>query len=418
MSGAADLERAWRHGRIVALAAPAERERRALAEATGPAGLAALERAWGPGVVVASGGSAGRRRWCLQPLAHLEASARATGGWLEGLGIDPGNCLHLNPLPLHHVSGLLPLVRCRLWGARHRRLDPAWLRDPGLLAGAVPLPAGRAGLLSLVPTQLQRLLAAPAAAEWLKRLAVIWVGGAPLGDELAERARRAGLPLAPCYGATETAAMVTALPPTSFLAGERGCGDPLQDVELRIDPAGGAVQLRSDRLSPGWLERGRLCPLPRSEDGWWCSGDAGRLGPGGLELVGRLDGAIHSGGETVFPEDLERRLLAEAAQRGLPLQALLLLAVPDPEWGERLEALVRPAEGADAADLVARLKRIGAGWAAAERPRAWWICPDLAPTEMGKWQRGRWRKRLQALQADHVSPSPPADGDPQRQRDQ
>ena len=418
MRGAADLEEAWRHGRIVPLAAPAERERRALADATGPAGLAALERAWGPGVVVASGGSAGRRRWCLQPLAHLEASALATGGWLEGLGLDPAACLHLNPLPLHHVSGLLPLVRCRVWGARHRRLEPAWLRDPALLAEAVVLPADRPALLSLVPTQLQRLLAVPAAEAWLRNLAVIWVGGAPLTEDLAQRARRARLPLAPCFGATETAAMVTALAPGRFLAGARGCGDPLPDVELRIDPAGGAVQLRSDRLTPGWLEGGRLCPLPRREDGWWCSGDAGRLGPGGLELLGRLDGAIHSGGETVFPEDLERRLLEAAAHRGVPLQALLLLAEPDPEWGQRLEALVRPAEGAAAADLVARLQQICARWAAAERPRAWWICPDLAPTDLGKWQRGRWRKRLRALKAEQISPSPPADGDPQRQRDQ
>jgi O-succinylbenzoic acid--CoA ligase len=415
MSVEVELERAWRRGQLVALPAPSARERQALAAAIGPAGLAPFEGEWGPGVVVASGGSLGRRRWCLQPLAHLEASALATGRWLQGLGLDPAACEHLNPLPLHHVSGLLPLVRCRLWGARHRRLEPAWLRDPARLAEAVVLPSERPGLLSLVPTQLQRLLAVPAAEDWLRRLAVIWVGGAPLAEDLARRARAAGLPLAPCYGATETAAMVTALAPRRFLVGQRGCGDPLPDVELRIEPASGAVQLRSDRLTPGWLEGGRLCPLPRTQDGWWCSGDAGRLGPGGLELVGRLDGAIHSGGETVFPEELERRLRTAAAP--LPLQALLLLAVEDPQWGQRLEALVRPLEGADAAALLVGLRRICDEWTPAERPRAWWICPDLAPTSMGKWQRGRWRSRLQALQAGETLPPAPADGDPQRQRD-
>jgi len=244
---------------------------------------------------------------------------------------------------------------------------------------------------------------------------VIWVGGAPLAEDLAQRARHAGIPLAPCYGATETAAMVTALAPQRFLAGQRGCGDPLPDVELRIEPVRRGVQLHAARLSPGWLESGRLRPLPRTEDGWWGSGDAGRLGPGGLELLGRLDGAIHSGGETVFPEELERRLMAAAA--ALPLRAVLLLAVEDPQWGQRLEALVRPLEGADAAELLVALRRICAPWAPAERPRAWWIVPDLAPSSLGKWQRGRWRHRLQALQADKPLPPAPADGDPQRQRD-
>ena len=60
-----------------------------------------------------------------------------------------------------------------------------------------------------------------------------------------------------------------------------------------------------------------------------------------LTLLGRLDGAIHSGGVTVFPEQLEVRLMAAAREVGLPLKAVLLLGVHDPEWGERLVVLVR-----------------------------------------------------------------------------
>ena len=409
------LQQAWAAGQIVGLAGPAPRDQEALAAAIGPHGLDPLQRQWGPGVVLGSGGSSGGRRWCLQPLAHLQASATATGQWLEQLGLDPAACLHLNPLPLHHVSGLLPWLRAQQWGAGHRRLEPAWLRDPAQLAAAAPMDPSRPGLLSLVPTQLQRLMAAPEGVAWLQQLALIWVGGAPLPPQLAVRARQAGLRLAPCYGATETAAMVCALPPERFLAAAAGCGAPLADVELRLDAAAdgmaAAVEVRSGRLSPGWLANGQLQPLPRSADGWWRSGDAGRLGPAGLQVLGRLDGAIHSGGETVFPEPLEAQLLALAQAAGLPVQALLLLPADDPEWGQRLVALVR-AEGMQPwPDLQRQLRQLCEPWAPAERPTRWLCCPELATTALGKWQRSRWQDWLDELEANQKSRPTSADVD-------
>ncbi|MGB5135724.1 MAG: o-succinylbenzoate--CoA ligase, partial [Prochlorococcaceae cyanobacterium] len=148
---------------------------------------------------------------------------------------------------------------------------------------------------------------------------------------------------------------------------------------------------------------------------WWRSGDAGRLGTGGLELLGRLDGAIHSGGETVFPEQLEQRLTAAAAVAHLPLQAVLLLAVADREWGQRLVALVRPCEPQQGAGLLPRLQHICADWAPAERPRRWLLCPQLAPSPLGKWQRARWQRWLTALEAGHADLSACADEHLQRE---
>ena len=407
------LEGAWRRRQLVVLAPP---EQQSWAQTLlNPELRAELEATWGPGVVVGSGGSTGGRRWCLQPLSHLEASAAATAEWLGQEGIDPAACLHLNPLPLHHVSGLLPLVRSNQWGARHQPVPPALLREPGALVEAVVLP-DQPVLLSLVPIQLARLMAVPQARAWLRQLAVVWVGGAALPEALAAQARSAGIRLAPCYGATETAAMVSALPPDQFLAGASGCGQPLADVRLRIDARTGAVEVATDRLSPGWIgDGGALEPLPRTADGWWRSGDGGRLGSSGLEIFGRLDGAIQSGGETVFPEQLEQRLRALAQIQGWPLQELLLLAVAEPGWGERLTALVRPAETAnggaangEAANeraangqaLIAVLQAAVAAWPPAERPRQWLICGSLAPSPQGKWLRSHWQRWLQSREAD------------------
>ena len=397
------LEGAWRLRQLVVLAPP---EQQSWAQTLlKPELRSELEATWGPGVVVGSGGSTGGRRWCLQPLSHLEASAAATAQWLGQEGIDPAACLHLNPLPLHHVSGLLPLVRSNQWGARHQLVPPALLREPEALVEAVVLP-DQPVLLSLVHTQLARLMGVPRAGACLPKGGWVWGGGAALPEALSAQARAAGIRLAPCYGATETAAMVSALPPGQFLAGVSGSGQPLADVRLRIDAPTGAVEVATARLSPGWIsDSGALEPLPRTADGWWRSGDAGRLAPAGLEIFGRLDGAIQSGGETVFPEQLEQRLRALAQAQGWPLQELLLLAVAEPGWGERLTALVRPAEPAhgevaNGEALIAMLQAAVAAWPPAERPRQWLICGSLAPSPQGKWLRSHWQRWLQSLEAD------------------
>ncbi len=98
----------------------------------------------------------------------------------------------------------------------------------------------------------------------------------------------------------------------------------------------------------------------------------------------------------MFPEQLECRL--QAAAVGLPLEAVLLLAVEDKEWGQRLVALVRPAAGANGEDLIKQLCDLCAAWPPADRPMHWRLCPMLAPMANGKWQRGHWQQWLRLLE--------------------
>ena len=365
----------------------------------------------GNGLVLSTGGSSGGRQLCFQPSIHLDRSAAATGHWLQAIGLNASQVIVWNPLPFQHVSGLMPWWRAQQWNVAHVWLPPALMKSPQALLeessarsdwDSMPM------LLSLVPTQLGRLLADPAGVRWLQAMALIWVGGAALSDELAEKARALNIRLAPCYGSTETTAMVVSQSPERFLDGEDGVGEPLDDIELRV-AANGALEVRCGRLAIGrWNPDGggslaapatkpSLSPLIDA-DGWWSSGDAARLKGSAetpqLKLLGRLDGAIHSGGITVFPEQLEVRLMAAAREAGLPVKAMLFLGVQDPEWGERLVALVRWRDADDQAGageiVLRRLQAMTEHWLPAERPQRWHHCPNLAPTSAGKWERARW----------------------------
>ena len=354
----------------------------------------------GPGLILSTGGSSGGRQLCLHPISNLDRSAHACGVWLDRLGLDPGSTLVWNPLPFQHVSGLMPWWRARQWGADHAWLTPALMKTPGLLLSHCQRHPGWRRcpmLLSLVPTQLRRLLADPNGCSFLAEMAVIWIGGAALPADLADQSRQAGLRLAPCYGATETAAMVTALSPADFLAGVCGCGRPLEGVRLRLNQQG-ALAVQCDRLAAVRLDDSAALRAIPDRDGWWHSGDLAELEGSPthplLHLRGRLDGAILSGGVTVFPSQLEERLLMDAGRAGLQLDAVLLLGLADREWGERLVALVRWSSVEVPSAAFDGLRRLVSDWPAAERPLHWYPCPELERSSAGKWERARWKQWL------------------------
>ncbi|WP_413296007.1 AMP-binding protein [Synechococcus sp. MIT S9452] len=345
----------------------------------------------GSGVVIGSGGSSGGRKWCLQSWENLEQSARSCANWLQAIGVDPSSVRLVNPLPSHHMGGLMPQIRAQHWQAPLVAIAPELMKSASALLeqhGHLTR-SGRDAVISLVPTQLQRLLSDPSGRSWLQQFRLLWIGGGPLSQELADQARQLQLPLSPCYGSTETAAMVCSADPAQFLVGHNSCGEPLSDVELQLEPTSGAVAIKTKRLSPGWLKGEQVQPFADA-GGWWQSGDAGRLGPAGLELLGRLDGALNSGGATVFPEQIEAALAGLAG-----VEALLVVGLPDPQWGQRLIGLIKPSPGANADEVMAQLLQRSAGLPPAQRPKQWQLCPELAPNTQGKWERQRWQRWAQ-----------------------
>ena len=357
----------------------------------------------GSGFVIASGGSTGGQGFCVQPRANLDASAEATARWLLGIGIDPQNSVLLNPLPLHHISGLMPWWRSRVWGAQHLPLEPDWIKEPALMSARIDAladPVSIPRLLSVVPTQLIRLMEDPAGLECLKSCAVIWVGGAGLNSCSRAAARREQLNLAPCYGATETTAMVTALPPQHFLEGLEGCGDVLGDVEIHLD-VDGSLMVRTNRLATGrWNGAQDSAPEGlRDGQGWWRSGDLARWLPGkggkgmvrSLQLIGRRDAVINSGGETLFLETLEEQMGELFAS--MPIQSLLLLGLEDSKWGQKLVGLVRfshEISDIECVNFFSKMSKKCLELPPPGRPRLWLHCPSLEMNGAGKWERECW----------------------------
>ena len=102
-------------------------------------------------------------------------------------------------------------------------------------------------ITSLVPTQLKRLLAEKDGINWLKIFDLIWVGGASITRETAKKCIKEQIKLAPCYGSTETAAMVTSLKPKEFLMGFENVGEILPDTKIRINEQG-LIEIKSARI--------------------------------------------------------------------------------------------------------------------------------------------------------------------------
>jgi o-succinylbenzoate---CoA ligase len=276
------------------------------------------DRGW---LLIPSGGAGGRIRFARHDGRTVAA---AVNGFCSHFELGPVNSVCV--LPLHHVSGFMAWMRSLLTAGRF--IPCPWKE---IESGRFPAGLPDDCCISLVPTQLQRLMASGRAVSWLREFRAILVGGGPLWDGLVEEAARLRLPLAPSYGATETAAMVTALRPWQFLSGQRGCGAALPHASIRI--VDGAVTITGDSVFRGYFPgtlRGRS----------WDSGDLGFLDPsGGLVILGRRDGTILTGGKKVSPDEVEAAL-----RRSGEFDDVAVVGIPDAEWGQMVVAC-HPATG-------------------------------------------------------------------------
>ncbi|MBX3749454.1 MAG: AMP-binding protein [Opitutaceae bacterium] len=259
-----------------------------------------------------TGGTSGVVKFARHDEKTLGAAVR---GFSAHFGLKRVNAVGV--LPAHHVSGLMARVRCAATGGTY--LDWDW---KALEAGRRPALRGGPWAISLVPTQLQRLLRSRTAVRWLRRFAIVFLGGGPVWPELAEDGARAGLKISLSYGMTETAAMIAALRPREFLAGDRSSGRPLPHARVRIGRDGGV------RVGGKSLFRGYAGGAARRGD--FVTGDLGTMdAKGRLRIIGRRDAVIITGGKKVHPAQVEAALRATGK-----FADVAVIGLPDREWGE------------------------------------------------------------------------------------
>ncbi len=318
----------------------------------------------------------------------LHASAVAAG---RRLGLEAEDCW-LVCLPLFHVAAIQAVLRTRHAGAAlvlHSRFDPETLLRR--------LARGDVTHLSLVPTQLHRLLEAAPDFRPPDSLRVVLLGGAPATRALVERGTDAGWPLCPTYGLTEAASMVAVHCPGEGPWSPGLAGRPLPHLEVAVD-RDGRIRLRGRALA-GWRLDSRGAFALAGTDGWYTTGDLGRLdGQGRLRILGRADEAILSGGEKVQPPVVEA-VLAQCPG----VEAVAVAGLPDARWGQRLVAAYLGEAPPDAVLAWAR-KRLRGPYL----PAAFHRLSDLPRTPLGKIRRDRLRRILQALEARTSASRSPA----------
>ena len=351
----------------------------------------------GEGIIISSGGSIGGPNLCLQSINNLTNSALATGKWLKNHGLKPNECIILNSLPLHHISGFMPWWRHQTWGAQHHWISHSMMHEPIQLekfSNKLTNKYRRPLITSLVPTQLSSLIDNNHGLKWLQSLAIIWVGGASIPTELADKARKKSINLAPCYGATETAAMVTCLSPRDFLNGSNSVGFPLEDVDIYINKKN-LLKIKTSRIAISKWQKNKLEPITNS-NGWWEAGDLAQYVTlnkrKALQILGRRDSAINSGGETIFPEDVEMKLIKIISKNQIPIKDIFILGLSDQKWGQGLVALIRFNEKEiNKYQIVSLLTHLIKDWQTSRKPISWYDCPKLSRNLNQKWETKKWQ---------------------------
>lgn len=341
-------------------------------------------------MLVYTSGTTGEPKGAMHTQAGMLANlAMATA--VQGMGAAERV---LAVLPLFHVGGLciqvLPALACGAVVNLHARFEPAaWLHDVATWRPTTSL---------LVPAVMQALIAHPGwPATDLRSLRYLNSGSSIVPVALIAAFHARGVAMAQVYGSTETGPFSIALRPGEALAQIGSVGRPAPGLRLRLMGADGA-EVAVGEVGEIWLQAPNLMRgyhrLPAGsgfEQGWFSTGDLAQADADGwVTVVGRSKDLIISGGENIYPAEIENLAahwpgVADAAVVGLP----------DARWGEVpvLVLVVQPGAVLDLAALAGHLQTCLARY---KQPRRIVLQDSLPRTALGKVQKVALRRLLAA----------------------
>ena len=247
----------------------------------------------------------------------------------ENLPFGPGDCWLLS-LPLYHIGGYALLFRSLISGG-------------ALAIGEHDETVGRSLLnfplthLSLVPTQLYRLLADRESAARLRKLKAVLLGGSSAPKSLIEDALRQKIPLYLSYGSTEMGSQI-ATTPAPICSIEQNSGKILPYRELTV-AKDGELLVKGHCLFQGYLRDGFIQPQT-DKNGWFHTSDIGNVADDNtVTVLGRKDNMFISGGENIHPEEIEKALMMIDG-----ILDALVVPVADKEYGQRPVAFIQSVE--------------------------------------------------------------------------
>ncbi|MBP0621745.1 class I adenylate-forming enzyme family protein [Cupriavidus consociatus] len=405
---AAELRAIVGHARLALLFHDDAHAALALEAADGLCRLAHLERIIGhPAPAVASfphvagdaplllaytSGTTGKPKGAVHTQAGLLANARASW-WAHGMT----QADHvLSVLPAFHVGGLciqtLPALLAGAQVTLHDRFAPgAWLAS---------VAQARPSLSLMVPATLRAVLEHPG---WdgadLSTLRGVMAGSSTIPRSYIDAFHARGVPLGQVYGATETGPVSVVLKLEHAMARPGHAGWPVPEVTVRLAGPDGA-EVAQGEVGELWVRGANVMagywnePDDGLPGGWFRSGDlAHRDADGCIEVVGRSKDMIISGGENIYPAEIENVLL------GLPgVQECAVVGVTDGRWGEVPVAVIVPAPGADRAPLAQAPVReaLAARIARFKLPREVVLLDDLPRSALGKVMKPQLRALLES----------------------
>ena len=313
-----------------------------------------------PLIMIPTGGTSGKIRFAMHTWETLSASVKGFEKYFD--------CQNINSfctLPLYHVSGLMQFMRSFITGGNlvicpYKAVQTAEFDFDT-----------KDYFISLVPTQLQVFI--ESVPEWLSGFKTVLLGGAPARRSLLNTARRHNISIAPIYGMTETASGVVALKPADFLAGNNSSGRVLPHARVTIKPIDnkiGSIEISCASLCLGYYPQLFTSTTLVTDDLGYFDRD------GYLHLVGRNSHKIITGGENVFPAEVEAAIFATEL-----VTDVCVIGISDRKWGQAVTAIYVPVSDFNLEQVKQQVRSQLANY---KQPKKWIKLDRLPRNNRGK----------------------------------